>query len=255
MFNIQTQQASKRAEVVAKLRSKLSKDLYNTMMNTKSLENLRRGVTVTVKAINTNDINEPETMTVYNFEQLEALKALVSLDGQYDVEVTLESAFIVARPNPEIFGMARHKIETFIKLCSEFEEVPAKMVAFLINKYHGEDNAKLYQYLQDINEDYGDFIVYTESSYSFPEDSFTEFLEMHEDLCDVPTHIQNYIDFTQMLKDRLKNDIHLQKLDDGTWLVVPIAEEKAYNRPYNGDKHTRRYIYRVTAYRRPNRLK
>ena len=218
---------SNRANLVAELRAKLTKELHDTMKETKPSKNLPNGVKICVVPINPDayQYTQPETMTVYHYEHKEALKRLVSLDGRFDVEVQymgVVNSHGKYDNDADIFGEARHDIESFINLCSWFPSVPMYLVSWCINHFDTIEEA-----VEALAQHTEEYVAFTFETYTYDNktDAFIAFLEDYEDVLNgIPSHIKPYIDWKAMMNDREGIDIFIQQLEPRRFLVVRLED-------------------------------
>lgn len=171
----------------------LRNKLLEVKKNTKASQNLLPGVEVCCYPLNCDAPTEMETLTVFNYEELQALKDLVSCGGLWDVEVQYLG---MGTPETEykIFGIATDLIETTIELATKFPEVDLSLISFLM-----DDSAGDVQSVIEALEQWDDIVwdVYPTNSCK---DAFIEFITDHAYI-DVPSDLITYIDFGKMMND------------------------------------------------------
>lgn len=204
MTTIKTQ--SKKAEVL----ERLSKALFDVKRNTAPAKNLQAigGIEVACYPLNYDAVTSNETLTIFNYEELQALKDLVSLEGHYDVEVQ----YLGTEPAHQykIFGLANDSIEMTVKLACEYPEVDMALISYLMNEFAGGIDE-----IRDALDNADDIVwdVYpTHSSVEAFKDFVTDY-----DYVQIPNDLESYINYERMMSDYI--DITAFQINHMTFVI------------------------------------
>lgn len=204
MTTIKTQ--SKKAEVL----ERLSKALFDVKRNTAPAKNLQimGGVEVACYPLKHDAVTSNETLTIFNYEELQALKDLVSLEGRYNVEIQ----YLGTEPAHEyrVFGLANDSIEMTVKLACEYPEVDVALISYLMNEFAGGIDE-----IRDALDNADDIVwdVYpTHSSVEAFKDFVTDY-----DYVQIPNDLESYINYERMMNDYI--DITAFKINNMTIVI------------------------------------
>lgn len=204
MTTIKTQ--SKKAEVL----DRLSKAVFDAKCNTTPAKNLQLmgGVEVACYPLNHDAVTSNETLTIFNYDQLQALKDLVSLEGRYSVEIQ----YLGTEPAHEyrIFGLANDSIEMTVKLACEYPEVDVALISYLMNEFAGGIDE-----VRDAlnNADSIKWDVYPTHSIV---EAFQDFVNDH-DYVQIPQNLKSYINYERMMADYMY--ITAFQINDVTFII------------------------------------
>ena len=204
MTTIKTQ--SKKAEVL----ERLSKAVFDAKRNTTPAKNLQRmgGIEVACYPLNHDAVTSNETLTIFNYEQLQALKDLVSLEGRYTVEIQ----YLGTEPAHEyrIFGLANDSIDMTVKLACEYPEVDVALISYLINEFAGGID----EVRDALNN--ADAIVWDVYPTHSTVEAFQDFVNDH-DYVQIPQDLKSYINYERMMADYM--DITAFQINDMTFII------------------------------------
>ena len=203
-------------EQTKQLQAELSQKLFETMRNTTHGQNLYKGIEVACYPLSDEALTSNETMTIYNYRQLQALKDLVSLQGNYDVEVQyLDSQY-------PLYGEAIYNIDYFLELATRFPEVPAIVINYVIDNYGDVEDVE--EILTVVNEGDSDF-NYAVINAEDEMDAFFEFIDIFEYFNDIPAEYHRYINWEQLFTDNVTHGtMNIKQIGTRQYLMIDTKE-------------------------------
>lgn len=203
-------------EQTKQLQAELSQKLFETMRNTTHGQNLYKGIEVACYPLSDEALTSNETMTIYNYRQLQALKDLVSLQGNYDVEVQyLDSEY-------PLYGEAIYNIDYFLELATRFPEVPAIVINYVIDNYGDVEDVE--EILTVVNEGDSDF-NYAVINAEDEMDAFFEFIDIFEYFNDIPAEYHRYINWEQLFTDNVTHGtMNIKQIGTRQYLMIDTKE-------------------------------
>ena len=203
-------------EQTKQLQSELSKKLFDIMRHTAYSENIYKGIEVAVYPLSYEAVTGNETMTIYNYRQLQALKDLVSLQGEYDVEVQyLDSDY-------PLYGEAIYNIEYFVELATRFPDVPAIVINYVIDNYGDvEDVEEILTAMNDGDSVFNYAVINAENEM----DAFFEFIDIFDYFNDIPAEYHTYINWEQLFTDNVTHGtMNIKKIGTRQYLMIDTKE-------------------------------
>lgn len=203
-------------EQLKQLQAELSKKLFDIMRHTAYSENIYKGIEVAVYPLSYEAVTGNETMTIYNYRQLQALKDLVSLQGEYDVEVQyLDSDY-------PLYGEAIYNIDYFVELATRFPDVPAIVINYVIDNYGDVEDVE--EILTDMND--GDSVFnYAVINAEDEMDAFFEFIDIFEYFNDIPAEYHSYINWEQLFTDNVTHGtMNIKQIGTRQYLMIDTKE-------------------------------
>lgn len=198
---------------IENLKKELSQKLFETMRNTTHGKNLYKGIEVACYPLSDDALTGNETMTVYNYEQLKALQDLVSLQGEYDVEVQyLDSEYC-------LWGEALYNISYFIELATKFPEIPVEVISYLLNELPDDCEDILTSWANE--EEEIDYIIVNATDEL---QAFYEWLDVYDEI-DIPSHLQTYFDYEKYMTDRVKHGtLNIKEIGFNKYLIIDTKQ-------------------------------
>lgn len=203
-------------EQTKQLQAELSKKLFDIMRHTAHGENIYKGIEVACYPLSDEALTSNETMTIYNYRQLQALKDLVSLQGNYDVEVQyLDSDY-------HLYGEAIYNIDYFLELATRFPEVPAIVINYVIDNYCDvEDVEDILTAMNDGDRVFNYAVINAEDEM----DAFFEFIDIFEYFSDIPAEYHTYINWEQLFTDNVTHGtMNIKQIETRQYLMIDIKE-------------------------------
>lgn len=169
------------------LQNELNQKLNDAMQHKTHAKNLSKGVEVAVYPLSYDALTSNQTMTIYDYNQLQALQDLVSLQGEYDVEVQyLDSEY-------HLWGEALYNITYFVKLATRFPEIPVEVINWVIDNFGDAEDVEEILTQNDV-----DYMI----------------VEATGDL-------QTYFNYEKYMTDRVKHGtLNIQQLAFNKYLVI-----------------------------------
>lgn len=200
-------------EQLKQLQAELSKKLFDIMRHTAYSENIYKGIEVAVYPLSYEAVTGNETMTIYNYRQLQALKDLVSLQGEYDVEVQyLDSEYC-------LWGEALYNISYFIELATKFPEIPVEVISYLLNELPDDCEDILTSWANE--EEEIDYIIVNATDEL---QAFYEWLDVYDEI-DIPSHLQTYFDYEKYMTDRVKHGtLNIKEIGFNKYLIIDTKQ-------------------------------
>ena len=203
-------------EQTKQLQSELSKKLFDIMRHTAYSENIYKGIEVAVYPLSYEAVTGNETMTIYNYRQLQSLKDLVTLQGEYDVEVQyLDSDY-------PLYGEAIYNIEYFVELATRFPDVPAIVINYVIDNYGDvEDVEEILTAMNDGDSVFNYAVINAENEM----DAFFEFIDIFDYFNDIPAEYHTYINWEQLFTDNVTHGtMNIKKIGTRQYLMIDTKE-------------------------------
>lgn len=194
---------------IQNLKNELLQQLNDVMDNTQPTKNLSKGVEIAVYPLSDDALTSNETITIYNYDQLQALQDLVSLQGEYDVEVQyLDSEY-------HLWGEALYNITYFVKLATRFPEIPVEVINWVIDNFGDAEDVE--EILNDIKENDLNYMI-VEATDELQ--AFYEWIDVYEEL-DISSDLQAYFNYEKYMTDRVEHGtLNIQQLAFNKYLVI-----------------------------------
>ena len=191
---------------IQNLKNELLQQLNDVMDNTQPTKNLSKGVEVAVYPLSDDALTSNETITIYNYDQLQDLQDLVSLQGEYDVEVQyLDSEY-------HLWGEALYNITYFVKLATRFPEIPVEVINWVIDNFGDAEDVEEILTQNDV-----DYMIVEATG---EQQAFYKWLDVYDEI-DVPGDLQAYFNYEKYMTDRVKHGtLNIQQLAFNKYLVI-----------------------------------
>ena len=191
---------------IQNLKNELLQQLNDVMDNTQPTKNLSKGVEIAVYPLSDDALTSNETITIYNYDQLQALQDLVSLQGEYDVEVQyLDSEY-------HLWGEALYNITYFVKLATRFPEIPVEVINWVIDNFGDAEDVEEILTQNDV-----DYMIVEATG---EQQAFYKWLDVYDEI-DVPGDLQTYFNYEKYMTDRVKHGtLNIKQLAFNKYLVI-----------------------------------
>lgn len=194
---------------IQNLKNELLQQLNDVMDNTQPTKNLSKGVEIAVYPLSDDALTSNETITIYNYDQLKAVKYLVSLAGEYDVETQyLDSEY-------HLWGEGLYNIDYLIETASKYPELAIEVINWVIDNFGDAEDVE--EILNDIKENDLNYMIVEATG---EQQAFYKWLDVYDEI-DVPGDLQTYFNYEKYMTDRVKHGtLNIQQLAFNKYLVI-----------------------------------